>query len=192
MGKDEVIKLEILLSAEKLFQQFGLKKTTMDEIAKSCGKAKSSLYHYYKSKDEVFDAVFEYETHELRKLVQKAVNQKTSLKAKLETYMLSYYKNILSMLNLYRIVKHEMMEGNTLTKYFQKIVNYEKEYIGRLIKEYVQKGELSDYDQETTEILSEMLVVGFMGIVRYSIETDDAFDYKKLEKTAAVIVRRLF
>ena len=37
------IKDEILEEAQKLFRQFGLKKTTMDEIATACGKAKSML-----------------------------------------------------------------------------------------------------------------------------------------------------
>jgi len=40
--KDEIVKNEILFQAQKLFQQYGLKKTTMDDIALACGKAKST------------------------------------------------------------------------------------------------------------------------------------------------------
>ena len=36
--KDELIREEILKVAQKLFQQYGLKKTTMEDIAKALGK----------------------------------------------------------------------------------------------------------------------------------------------------------
>ncbi len=42
ISKDEIVKGEIVTKAQKLFQQFGLKKTTMDEIAEASGKAKST------------------------------------------------------------------------------------------------------------------------------------------------------
>ena len=43
--KGDRVREEILVQAQILFQQYGLKKTTMDEIAAACGKAKSTLYH---------------------------------------------------------------------------------------------------------------------------------------------------
>ena len=59
MEKEEIIVRETIESAKKLFQQFGLHKTTMEDIAKSAGKGKSTLYYYFKSKDEIFDKVIE-------------------------------------------------------------------------------------------------------------------------------------
>ncbi|WP_461492021.1 TetR/AcrR family transcriptional regulator, partial [Pontibacter sp. HJ8] len=51
--KDEAIKTEILNEAQKLFRHFGWTKTTMEDIAKATGKGKSTLYYYYKSKDDI-------------------------------------------------------------------------------------------------------------------------------------------
>ena len=39
--KEEIVKDDILKEAQKLFQQFGLKKTTMEDIARSMGKGKT-------------------------------------------------------------------------------------------------------------------------------------------------------
>ncbi len=36
----------------------------MEDIAKAAGKGKSTLYYYYTSKDEIFNAVIEDEMHE--------------------------------------------------------------------------------------------------------------------------------
>jgi len=55
--KDDHIREEILEEAQKLFRQFGLKKTTMEDIAKAMGKGKSTLYYYFCSKEDIFDAV---------------------------------------------------------------------------------------------------------------------------------------
>ena len=61
LEKDEVIVREIVSSARGLFEKFGLKKTTMEDIAKEAGKGKSSLYYYFESKYEIFEAVVDQE-----------------------------------------------------------------------------------------------------------------------------------
>ena len=55
MTKEEIIVQEVLNGAKQLMQQYGLKKTTMEDIAKSVGKSKSTLYYYFKDKEEIFD-----------------------------------------------------------------------------------------------------------------------------------------
>jgi len=45
---------EFLTVANDLFNRFGYKKTTLADIANEIGISKSSLYNYYKSKDELF------------------------------------------------------------------------------------------------------------------------------------------
>ncbi|OYW78704.1 MAG: TetR family transcriptional regulator, partial [Sphingobacteriia bacterium 32-37-4] len=47
MVKEEIFKEDIIREAQKLFQAYGLKKTTMEDIAKALGKGKSTLYYYY-------------------------------------------------------------------------------------------------------------------------------------------------
>ena len=94
--KDEIIKNEILLQAQKLFQQYGLKKTTMDEIAIACGKAKSTLYHYFISKNEVFDAVVEMEVLNLRQHVKDKVEEHKKMLDKIKTYALEFHKEAIN------------------------------------------------------------------------------------------------
>jgi AcrR family transcriptional regulator len=52
MVKEEIFKEDIIREAQKLFQTYGLKKTTMEDIAKALGKGKSTLYYYYQSKEQ--------------------------------------------------------------------------------------------------------------------------------------------
>ncbi len=52
----------ILDASRDLFARFGYKKTTMEDIAMALRKGKSSLYYYFKNKEEIFQAVIELES----------------------------------------------------------------------------------------------------------------------------------
>jgi AcrR family transcriptional regulator len=48
---------EILKAALELFREEGFEKVSVESIAKKVGVAKGSFYNYFKSKEEVFEAV---------------------------------------------------------------------------------------------------------------------------------------
>jgi AcrR family transcriptional regulator len=73
--KEDLMQQQILAVAKRLFQVYGLAKVTMDDVAKAMGKGRSSLYYYYKSKDEIFDAVVMIEIHEMLAAMARAVDQ---------------------------------------------------------------------------------------------------------------------
>lgn len=45
---------QIIKAARKLFKQYGFKKASMSDIALMVHKSKSSIYYYFKSKEEIF------------------------------------------------------------------------------------------------------------------------------------------
>jgi len=53
-------KQSILKGALKVFNDVGIDKTTMDQIAQASGFGKATLYYYFSSKDEVFIEIMEY------------------------------------------------------------------------------------------------------------------------------------
>ncbi len=66
MVDKEKFRERIVLSASKIFSRYGFKKTTMEEIANALNKGKSSIYYYFKSKEEIFEAVIDHEAQVLR------------------------------------------------------------------------------------------------------------------------------
>lgn len=52
-------KERILLEALKLFSQFGYEAVSVEQIAKAVGIKAPSLYKHYKSKQHIFDAIFD-------------------------------------------------------------------------------------------------------------------------------------
>ena len=53
-------KIRILEGALRVFNQVGIEKTTMDEIAQESGFGKATLYYYFSSKDDVFIYIMEH------------------------------------------------------------------------------------------------------------------------------------
>lgn len=190
-NKDEIIKDEIILQAQKLFKQFGLKKTTMDEIAVACGKGKSTLYHYFKSKEEVFDAVISKELTSLRKVVNQEVVKQNKLKDKLQAYFITFHQETIHKINLYRILKQEIKVQLSNQSRFNNILEFETNYVNALIDNGIDNGELTGIEKDNSNWFSELLVIAFLGIVKHSVSKDDEFDSNELFKVAEVFISRL-
>ena len=69
---------KILLSAKKVFYQKGLKGARMQEIADDAGVNKAMLHYYFRSKDKLFDKVFEaIQNHSFGRDVDRFISQRT-------------------------------------------------------------------------------------------------------------------
>ena len=191
INKEETIQSKILLNAQKLFQKGGLKKTTMDEIAAECGKAKSTLYHYYNSKMDVFDAVVEMELLNLRRHVKNKVDKQKNMLDRLKTYTREFHKEVINKKNLYRIIKQE--QSNELYRnHLLSIISFEQSYISRILEDGYDLKELREIKREEIGWVSEMFLAAFLGLVFYSIEKDGFLEEDKLNKAIDFMVPKIF
>lgn len=62
-------RLEIIKTAEKLFRENGYSNTSVEAIIKEMGVAKGTFYYYFKSKEDILQAIVD---HTLDQLVQMA------------------------------------------------------------------------------------------------------------------------
>lgn len=85
--KPEIRRLEILHSAEKLFNKQGYDKTSIESIIKKAGIAKGTFYYYFKAKKDILEALVE------------------QLGMKME----AYFNSIVEMNNLTAIQKFKLM-----------------------------------------------------------------------------------
>ncbi len=191
MEKDEIIRNEILSKAQQLFQQYGLKKTTMDEIAADCGKAKSTLYHYFKSKEEVFDAVIQMEMLNLRKYVKNKVEEHKGMIDKLIAYILEFHKEVFNKANLYRVMKQESSSREVARKHFLKMMEFEQAYIIRILEDGFDSGEL-ETAKEDIPWQAEMFLASFYGLVQYGMEKDGFYDEERMSQIVYLITPRIF
>ncbi|MCF8222612.1 MAG: TetR/AcrR family transcriptional regulator [Bacteroidales bacterium] len=86
----------IIKASSEIFSRYGYNKTTMDEIARALRKGKSSIYYYYKSKEEIFEAVIDYEAQvlksELSAVIKSTDDPESILRRYVEVRMNSFEK----------------------------------------------------------------------------------------------------
>ncbi|MBN6186860.1 TetR/AcrR family transcriptional regulator [Aneurinibacillus sp. BA2021] len=78
----------LLSVTEQTIQELGCNKTTLQEIITRSGLSKGAIYHYVKSKDELFSLVLETKSYKINEkfneAVQRAVHQTDGLSGPLE------------------------------------------------------------------------------------------------------------
>ena len=78
---------EILAAASRVFEKYGLTKSTLDDIARECGFQKTALYYYFKNKDEIFQTMFLKDIEKMKSKLIESVSKITSPIEKLKTYL---------------------------------------------------------------------------------------------------------
>lgn len=73
------MKEKILKGAEELFFRYGMKNITMDEIARTLGMSKKTIYQYFKDKDEMVHSLILHKLEEDRVLFTKTYQESANI-----------------------------------------------------------------------------------------------------------------
>jgi AcrR family transcriptional regulator len=103
VNKDEFRK-RIIITAGQIFSRYGFKKTTMDEIARALKMGKSSVYYYFDSKEDIFEAVVLYEANLLRNELTKAIKSVESPIDKMKNYVFVRMRSFEKLSNYYNAI----------------------------------------------------------------------------------------
>ena len=165
LQRDEIVVREILDTARALFRQSGFKKTTMGDIARSLGKAKSSLYYYYPSKEDIFEAVLYKEMDELLDQIQQAIRQAGSSKEKLIIYCRSRLHKLNELCNLSDALKSEIAELHCIMVDLKnKFDTSHVELVKGILAEGVYNGEFKQISEDNIELIAYLMVSSFRGL----------------------------
>jgi len=99
-------KLESILdTAKKMFARYGLRKTSLDEVARMARVAKATIYNYFGSKDRVYLEVLRREMDEVVEKISSLVAQEALPGDKLIAFArakFQYMRQAINILNLDR------------------------------------------------------------------------------------------
>ncbi len=103
VNKDE-FRRKVIITAGQIFSRYGFKKTTMDEIAKALKMGKSSIYYYFESKEDIFEAVVLHEANILRTELTTAIKSVESPIDKMRNYVFVRMKSFEKLSNYYNAI----------------------------------------------------------------------------------------
>ena len=149
-GKDEV--REALVQAARLvFARYGYKKTALDDIAHEARKGKSTIYYYFKSKDEIFKAVIDAEAEIRDKTIEEQISHIEDPIQKLKTYINVRMLTLKMVVNYYEAIKNDLLDNlyfvnNLRSDHFGE----EVQWVKRMLEEGIQKNIFTIQNPELT------------------------------------------
>ena len=163
--KDERVVREILEAAKCLFSQYGLKKTTMEDVGKATGKGKSTLYYYFPGKTELFEAVVNDELKRLVQEIRKAINAESSSKGKLKAFLVLRLKLRDTVQNLGEVVYNEISTNYAeicrIKAHFESL---QVDFIKEIVTGGVQSGEFKALTPDEISFYSMWTAAAFSGL----------------------------
>jgi AcrR family transcriptional regulator len=131
------IRTEIIGIARKVFSRNGYRKTTMEQIAKAAKMGKSSIYYYYKSKEEIFEAVVVREAQELKKRLEKVINTDKQPMERLKDYFMFRLSHLKTVSNFYTVLNEDFPDQLKFVQRIRKKFD-EEEY--KMVYDVLEKG----------------------------------------------------
>lgn len=80
--------------ARQLFAQQGVENTTMSDIAKASNKSRRTLYTYFESKQDIYNAVIQSELESLYLQLEEVIKRKLPADDKLMIFFLHGWKRL--------------------------------------------------------------------------------------------------
>ena len=159
-SKKESNRESILKIAQEIFSKYGYRKTTIDDIANAVRKGKSSLYYYFKSKEDLFQTVIMKEVEVLAKELDKVVNRNTDPVDKLRDYLLTKINTFRNLANFYNALENDVTAIVFIEDIKSRYEQDEIRMIKRILIEGVRKNEFEIYDFNLAAIGITMAIKG--------------------------------
>jgi len=95
-GKSNTLRHHLLLVAARAFHRHGYKGATLKEIAEAAGILPGSIYHYFRSKEDLFSQVHDAGFREINTSIDKALAQVQDPRQRLEAACTAHLKVLVS------------------------------------------------------------------------------------------------
>jgi AcrR family transcriptional regulator len=118
IGSD-VVREQVVQAARQVFARFGFKKTALDDIAREARKGKSTIYYYFKSKDEIFKAVIDAEAEIRNKAIEAQICRIEDPRLKLKTYIYVRMQTLKMVANYYEAIKNDLLDNLNFVNSFR-------------------------------------------------------------------------
>ncbi|QIS06017.1 TetR family transcriptional regulator [Nocardia brasiliensis] len=158
-GPEDRNQARVLDAALLAFLDFGIKRTSMVEVARRCGLSLATLYRRFASKSELIEAVGLRQTREFVEQVDAALQQQVDREASAHEQIVELFAAFITGLRDNRLV-HRLLATEPelllpfLTIKGAPIIELGRDYLSEFITRLQREGKLPEYDPEP---LAEMI-----------------------------------
>ena len=150
------VRREIVTACVPLFVEKGFHETSMQEIGAAAGLGKSTLYDYFKTKDDILIYYFEDQLSDLAEAAQKIAMQNKSADKRLRQIMEMYLEYMQANKNLFMKIT---METQRLKVESQKQIQEKRHAYQDLIRVLIDEGIREGVFRKINALLAARLLI---------------------------------
>lgn len=184
MTKDNSTEQKIIEAAEEVFHRKGYDGARMQEIAEQAGINKGLLHYYFKTKDNLFAAIFSVAKNRMLSRLQVILEMEVPLHEKIDMLVDQYLSVMLKHPALPRFVLNELNKNpdRFIKKHFNKEMKEALTAFQKSIEQEVKKGTIRNIDARQLLInLMAMIIFPFIGRpIFQEVFGEDEKGFKKL------------
>mgnify|MGYP004464534357 FL=1 len=145
---------QIIAAARRLFNRYGFKKVSMDEIAREAGVTKKTIYMYFSSKEELLKYFIQEEIINMKSIVEEVENKKMDFYETVNEaiYKLLKYKKDRDFLSIIA-EEAELLKNPAVIKNLDLIDEKIQEYIKEKIQSAIDNGYINCKNVDVTAFL---------------------------------------
>lgn len=148
--------------ARQLFAKLGVENTTMNDIAVASHKGRRTLYTYFNSKNEVYEAVLEAELQKMYLALQNVANRKMPADEKLMLFLYTRFDTIKTVVARNGTLKADFFRDIWRVQYARK--SFDRKEIQMLTKILDDGIEEGIFEMPNTKVTAEVLHHAFRGL----------------------------
>jgi AcrR family transcriptional regulator len=134
------VRTHIVGIARRIFTRYGFRKTTMEEIASASQMGKSSIYYYFKSKEDIFCAVVEFEAIMLKERLNRIISKDNSPTERLKAYILFRLHHVRTLENFYSALNEEALSHmGFILEIRRNFEEEEQELVSRILEDGMEQ-----------------------------------------------------
>jgi AcrR family transcriptional regulator len=165
---------DLLVAAARRFVAAGLRRTTMEDIAREAGAGKATLYRHFANKDAVIDALLEREAQRFERVLEHAATGEPDAAGRIEATFVAAVAFFVEHPVLTRGRDEEPgLLLPRITADGGPLVTRGLERFGRLIADGVANGELRAVDPQAAAEVIVRLVLSYFSLPPMYVRVDD-------------------
>jgi AcrR family transcriptional regulator len=183
-SQDDIIQQEILKAAIRLYQKFGPNGFTMDDLASATGRSRTSLYYYYKNRDEIYQAVMDKIARDMAADIRQEVVAAETLRDKIYAFCdtklkaSEQWKKVFGAMMASMDEEEQSKHAKVMYSWHKKLIHHESMILNEILADATRRKEIRAIPPGEQDTLVFLIYSGIRGFRREIFELDDPHDMK--------------
>jgi AcrR family transcriptional regulator len=180
--QDDITQQEILKAAIRLYQKFGPNGFTMDDLANAAGRSRTSLYYYYKNRDEIYQAVMDKIARDMAAEIRQAVAAVATLRDRIYAFCHTKlkaseeWKKVFSAMMASMDAEEQSRHARVKYNWHKKLIHQESVILNEILANATRRKEMRALSPDDQDTLVFLIYSGIRGFRREILELNDPHD----------------